>query len=153
MAIRDYFKVSRKTFVNPSGWVGWDSLKAQTSVLRDGLKSAFTVAKPQREETFEEATKRLELTEDDIKNTIFNYRLTALSFLILAILAFAYAFFLLFRHGTITGWLLGFAVSALFGSQAFKYDFWAFQMRRRQLGLTFTDWKRSILGETGRDHD
>jgi hypothetical protein len=60
-----------------------------------------------------------------------------------------YSFFLLFHHTAFLGWFLGMATSALFFAQAFKYDFWSLQMRRRKLGLTFQDWKKSILGIKG----
>jgi intracellular multiplication protein IcmV len=107
----------------------------------------FVSAKPQREETFDQALIRLNLTEADVKSSITTYRNYALLFLVFAVLALAYAFFLLFRYGTITGWMLGMAMCGLFVSQAFKYDFWAFQMRRRKLGATFSDWKKAFLGE------
>ena len=149
MAIRDMFKVSRKTFLNPMGWFGWESMKEQNQVIWGLIKGMFVPAKPIREESFEAAMQRLDVTEDDVRTSITRYRTFALIFLILGVISFAYAFFLLFYYGTITGWLLGIAVAALFGSQAFKFDFWAFQMSRRQLGLTFTDWRRNILGEKG----
>lgn len=149
MAISDMFKISRKTFVNPRGWLGYDTLKEQTQTIWTVLKGMFSPAKPEREETFEQALKRLNLTEADVKATITTYRYYALLFLVLAVLSLAYTFFLLFRYGTITGWMLGMAMTGLLTSQAFKYDFWAFQMRRRQLGATFSDWKKAFLGEKG----
>ena len=146
MAVRDVFKISRKTFVNPRGWLGYDTLKAQTQTIWSILTSMTTPAKATRVETFEQAMQRLNLTEVDVKATITAYRCYALGFFIFSLLALAYSFYLLFRYGTYTGWLLGMAVTALFASQAFKFDFWAFQMRRRQLGATFSDWKKAFLG-------
>lgn len=147
MAVRDVFKLSRKTFVNPRGWLGYDTLKEQTQTIWSVLAATFTPAKATREETFENAMQRLNLTEADVKESITNYRYYALGFFIFALFSLAYSFYLLFRYGTYTGWLLGMAVTALFASQAFKFDFWAFQMRRRRLGATFTDWKKAFLGE------
>lgn len=149
MAIRDVLKVSRKTFFNPTGWLGLNMLKGQSIWLWSTLMLIFTPVKPTREETFEAAMQRLHLTEEDVKDGALTYRYYALGFLVLAIIAFAYAFFLLFGHFSILGWFLGLAVSALFASQAFQYDFWSLQMRRRKLGLTFADWRNDILGEKG----
>jgi intracellular multiplication protein IcmV len=153
MAVRDVLKISRKTFFNPKGWLGWDRLKAQNLWLWGTLRTLFTPAQPARAETFEAAMQRLNLTEEDVKEGAINYRYYALGFFALAVIAFAYAFYLLFRHVTITGFLLGLAVTALFCSQAFQYDFWSLQMRRRKLGLTFEDWKRDVLGEKGPSND
>jgi intracellular multiplication protein IcmV len=147
MAVRDAFKISRKTFFNPTAWFGVDTLKTQHNVIWRILKGLFTAPKPEREETFEEAMVRLNLTEEDIKSALVSYRYYTLIFAVLGFVMFAYSFYLLFRYGTFLGWLLGLAVTVLFFSQAFKYDFWVFQIKRRKLGATFAEWKRNFLGE------
>jgi intracellular multiplication protein IcmV len=147
MAIRDLLKVSRKTFFDPRAWLGYDEVKDHTSTVWNNLKAQCVVSAPTREETFTDAMARLGLTEEDIQNSIKSYRLFALIFFIFGILAFAYAFYLLFQHYSITGWMLGLVVCALFMSQAFRFDFWSFQMKKRQLGLTFAEWKNHILGK------
>lgn len=149
MAIRDIFKVSRKTFINPSAWIDLDALKTQNQMVWGALKSLFSTPVPVREETFEQAVKRLGLTEDDIQTSISRYRTYALLFVGLALLVFIYAFFLLFYYGYLLAWLLAMAVCGLFLAQAFRFDFWAFQMRKRRLGITFNEWKQSILGQKG----
>jgi intracellular multiplication protein IcmV len=149
MAVRDIFKVSWKTFFNPAGWIDYEGLKRQNKILYSMLRGLFVRGEPARVETFEEAKARLNLTEEDIQKTATTYRLYALIFLLLGIAIFGYAFFLLFSAGTIMGWLLGLAVSGLFSAQAFRYDFWAFQLIRRQLGATFKEWKQHFLGDKG----
>lgn len=150
MAIRDIFKVSRKTFINPSGWFGLDSFVEQNKTIWDTIRSLFSPAKPLREETFEQAMQRMHLTEADLQNSAKNYRLFALVFVLFGLLLFLYAFYLLFTHSSYTGLLLAIAASAVFFSQAFKYDFWAFQIKRRKLGVTFAEWKANILGIKGK---
>src|SRR5579862_4561130 len=147
MAIRDAVKVSRKTFFNPRGWLDYDNLKQQTIGLLAILQTTFRPVSPAREESFEHAVERLNLTETDIQTTIKNYRLYALIFFCLGFITFCYAFFLLFYHHTFFGWLLGLCVCSFFLSQAFRFDFWSLQMRKRRLGLTFSEWKKSILGD------
>lgn len=146
MAIRDLFKVSRKTFFNPSAWIDYRALRTHTSTIATVLSAEFTVPKPLREETFAQAMARLKLNESDVKSIARNYRLYALFFLMLGFLAFIYTFYILFRYWTLMGWILGMGVTALLLSQAFKYDFWSLQMRKRKLGLTFADWQNSVLG-------
>lgn len=149
MAIRDIFKISRKTFINPTAWIDYNSLKFQNQTLWSILKPLFTPARPQREETFEAAISRLGLTEEAVEYGAANYRIFAFGFCIIGFLTLFYSFFLLFKYSAFLGWLLGLGVSALFFAQAFKYDFWSLQMRRRKLGLTFAEWKESILGKQG----
>lgn len=147
MAVRDIFKVSRKTFLNPSGWIDLNALIAQNKTIWAAIKGLFTISKPERTESFEEAVERLGLTDADVLSAANSYRWYALMLAGFALLSFAYGFFLLFRYGTLLGFLLSLGVTGLFLAQGFKYDFWSFQMRRRQLGLTFSEWKRSWLGE------
>lgn len=146
MAIRDVFKLSRKTFFNPTGWIDLSYLKELNLTLWEIIKSLFSVPSQMREESFAVAKERLNLTEKDIASRIVRYRLYAIFFFILGMLIFFYSFFLLFRHVSVTGLILGFASSALFLSQAFRFDFWSLQLRRRTLGLSFKEWKKSYLG-------
>lgn len=149
MAIRDIFKISRKTFFDPFGWIDYESLKTQNQTLYTILKALFTPNTAVRRETFDQAVKRLALAEEDIKKTITIYHIYTLIFLLLGMVVFAYAFYLLFGPHSISGWLLGLGASGLFLGQAFKYDFWTFQMQQRKLGLTFEEWKRDRLGDKG----
>lgn len=146
MPVPKLFKVTRKTFLDPAGWLDLDTLKNQNRTIFQTIKNIFSVNKPLREETFEEAVERLQLTEEDIQYSFKTYKQYAIWFSVLGLLVFLYAFYLIFRYSSITGWLLGIATSALLFSQAFKYDFWAFQIKSRKLGKTFDEWKQNILG-------
>jgi len=153
MAIRDAFKVSRKTFFNPRAWFNYDEFKAQNIVVWGVLRSIFVAppVAPETEttDTFEEVMQRNGLTEADLAISLQNYRLFVWLFISLGLLAFIYAFFMLFAYHTLTGWILAMCVCGLLLAQAFKYDFWCLQLRRRRLNLTFADWKASILGGKG----
>ena len=147
MAVRDIFKISRKTFFNPTEWFHLKSFVGQNTLMIGILKNLY--AKPgeaEAGETFEDVMQRQGLNEKDIADCITTYRSLAAVFLLLMLASIFYAGYLVFHHGSLTGCLLSVAVSALFFAQMFKYDFWALQMRRRQLGLTFKDWKRQYLG-------
>lgn len=146
MAVRDIFKISRKTFFNPKGWIDWEALVSQNRYLWGILKGLFFPAKAEGAITFEEAMQEYGLTEADVADGITTYRTLAFVFLILGLCVFIYAAYLLVRYLSAVGSLLAIAVAVLLLTQAFKYDFWALQMRRRHLGLTFADWKRQYLG-------
>jgi intracellular multiplication protein IcmV len=147
--VKDIFSVSRKTFFNPSAWVGYRNVAGYTTLLYTTLKTIFSTPVPQREETFEQAMKRLQLTEEDVVTGISKYRAYAVAFVICGLASLLYGFFLLFKYGTFIGWLLAMAMTALFCSQAFQYDFWSFQMRKRKLGLTSSDYFNETFGNKG----
>jgi intracellular multiplication protein IcmV len=142
MAIRDILKVSRKTYFNPLAWIGYDTLKDQNALIWSTVKQAFVKPTPGQEETFAAAMKRLKLTEADVRKQASQYRRFALLFVAIGFLTFYYSFYLLFRHTAVLSWLLGISVTALFFAQAYKYDFWAYQIRQRKLGATFAEWRK-----------
>ena len=88
MAIRDIFRVSRKTFFNPLAWLGYDALKEQTLTIRSFLKSAVAVEKPERTESFKEAEKRLGLKDKEVKSSATLYLAYSLFFLAVAFCRF-----------------------------------------------------------------
>jgi intracellular multiplication protein IcmV len=147
MAIRDIFKISWKTFINPLGWIDYEGLKNQNITIITAIKSLFSSPPAEHTETFEQAKKRLGLTEEEIQASANRYRLYAIAFFILGLIIFIYTFYILFVHFTLIGFILGLSVSGLFFAYAFKYDFWAFQIKRRKLGASFAEWKRHILGD------
>jgi intracellular multiplication protein IcmV len=145
MAVRDVLKVSRKTFVNPSAWLGVDGIKSTFSAVVALVIGVFRRPEVGEPETFEEAMQRREVTEDDIKSMITNYLTYAYLFVCCGVATVVFAFYLLFFHFTLSGWLLAMASSALFFAQAFKFHFWAFQLQQRKLGCTFAEWKQSLF--------
>lgn len=148
MALKDILKVNRKTFFNPSAWIGVNELKTSTTIIWGIVKDLITPAKPERVETFEEAMHRLHLTEKDLRKQGQIYFLYALLFVGLAVSSLVIGFYFLFHHKTIAGWLLTICVSALFGVQAFRFHFWYFQIKHRKLGCTFEEW---ISGKTNKN--
>lgn len=149
MAVRDMFRITRRTFFNPVGWIDFNTLSTQNRTIWTVLRGLFTTPRPVREETFEQAMERLKISESDVKQIAKTYRWYAITFSFLGLVVLIYAFYLLFHNATIAGFLLGLAAAALFFSQAFKFDFWSFQMRKRKLGLTYAQWKKNLIGKKG----
>lgn len=147
MAIRDIFKVSRKTFLNPSAWINLNGLIDQNSSLYNILKNTFTTPTADKPETFEEVVKRRGLTEKDLQDGASTYRALAVVFFLMGLIGLVYAVNLIIKQGAFLGMVLALAVTGLLLAQAFRYDFWALQMRQRRLGMTFEDWKRQYLGK------
>ena len=140
MPLKDAVKVSRKTFFNPAGWLGYDMLKTQFRVTWDLIKTLFTVPIAQREETFDQAVTRFKLTDQQLNNISRNFLIYSAIFVACGILTVTFAFYLLIHHGTFAGLLLGIAAAAVFFTYAFRYSFWRFQIKNRRLGCTFDEW-------------
>lgn len=140
MALKDVFKVSRKTFFNPTAWFGYGEVKNVNRTIWDILKSLFTQSALTHPETFEEAKVRLKLTEEEIQQTGQNYLIFSLIFLAFGLFGFMFGCYVLYHHATFAGFMLGIAVTSLFLAQAFRYDFWYFQIKQRKLGCTFDEW-------------
>ncbi len=141
MAIKDIFKINRKTFFNPSAWLDIGNLSFISKGIWAIVKPLFVApADPAHQETFEEAIARLNLTEDDIKEREKHYLLFTYLFLILAVAVFGYSFYLILYFKTFLGFCLGLTVVTLLLSQAFRFHFWFFQTKYRKLGCTVQEW-------------
>ena len=149
MAIRDIFKVSRKTFFDPRTWADYDAFKAYNKNLWAILSGLFTSPQPGKKETFQEAMQRFGLKEEDIERTGRNYFIFAVGLAILGVLLFVFGFYLLLYHHAFHGWLISMAAVALCFSQAFRFHFWHFQIKFRKLGCTFEEWKRGKPYDNG----
>jgi intracellular multiplication protein IcmV len=142
MAIKDIFKISRKTFFDPSAWLGLKELSAYNRTIGATLKTTFTPDKPQRNETFEQAMQRLKITEAELQYKAKIYRIYTLVFLAFGLSALLAGFYYLFEYGAFAAWVLSMAVAMLFAAQAFRFDFWRFQIQQRKLGCTVDEWWR-----------
>lgn len=146
MAIKDIFKISRKTFFDPGAWLGLNQLISYTHVITSTLKTTFTPDKATHTETFEQALGRLKVTAEDLHHISTRYRGYALFFAALSFISFVIGFYYLFAYHTVSGWFLAMAVAMLFGANAFRYDFWYFQITHRKLGCTVAEWWSGKLG-------
>ena len=152
MPLKDVVKVSRKTFFDPRGWAGYDLLRAQFVITWGILKNLFSPAAPTREETFEEAVKRLHLSEEAIQQTSRNYLIFSYVFVLCGLGTLGFSFHLLLNHGTAAGWILGLLSTALFFVFSFRYHFWHFQIKHRKLGCTFAEWRQGKPFDRGEPH-
>jgi len=150
MAVKDVVKVSRKTFFNPRAWLGYDTLKESTQGFFTIMRGVFgrRTFEPGEKETFSEATARLNLTENDLKDLQLTYFSYALLFLLIALGVLGYSIWLII-HLYLSAFILSFALIALLLSQAFRFHFWYFQIKHRKLGCTLNEWLKGKLQEGG----
>jgi intracellular multiplication protein IcmV len=150
MALKDIFKVSRKTYFNPTAWLGVSEVRGTTMVLWRILKDLFVPpVSSGREETFDAALKRLDVSEEELQERGKDYYMYSVLFLGCGIFGVLFAFYIFIKHHTFAGFLLGLAAGALFLAQSFRYHFWFFQIKCRRLGCTIEEWKEFLLSGKG----
>ncbi len=140
MPLKDTVKVSRKTFFNPSGWLGYEMLKTQFKISWSVIKNLYTPPAAGRTETFEQATERFNLTDKQVESISKKFLEYTIIFVICGILTFLFSAYLLFRHASFAGLIIGIATTAVFFAYAFRYSFWRFEIKHRRLGCTFEEW-------------
>jgi len=155
MAIKDIFKISRKTFFAPGDWLGYKFVKTQSlyvwSFVIALISPLFSPIQPEHQETFEEAMRRLNLTEENIQSAEKQYFLMALCFGAVGFILGLFCIIFLFK-GFFAATLIAFGLTALIFAQAFKYHFWYFQIKHRKLGCTFEEWRQGKPLNGGEPH-
>ena len=124
--------------------LGTRELKGTAQLARDMAKDAFTQDEAARKETFAEAARRFKLSGTDVDQRHRRFLQMAGLFLLASLLCFAYSIYLAFQGG-IMAFILGFAVSCLGLAYAFRYHFWAFQLKNKKLGCTLQEWWNSEI--------
>ncbi len=135
-------KPKKKPFFNVSRAMGLGFLSSFNKTIAHNARLLFKPKKSDRQETFEEAKIRLNLSEEDIQKRARDCAKFALGFAIFAFLTLFYMIYL-FWHAHIAAGLLAFVITVMVLTQAFRYHFWYFQMKSRKLGCTFKEWLES----------
>lgn len=126
-------------FFNFPKWLNWEAIKGQTDMLVCYAKNTFTIQSKAASETFEEAVERLGLTEERLQSQARAFFRLSIFCVAIGAVILSYSFYLIFS-GLFLSSLLGLALTGLCLALAFRYHFWYFQITRRKLGTTFTEW-------------
>lgn len=97
-----------------------------------------------QEESFEEATRRLRLSEEDIAQRQRMFLMQTMVYFALGVGIITYGVMLAFDHA-ITGLIMSILVSFVAFANAFRAHFWYFQTKHRKLGCTLHEWLNSSL--------
>ncbi len=123
-----------------SKWFGYDSVKATSENILDIGRSIFQAEHAETSETFEEAMKRLNLTEADLKARITEFTKLMIIYMLVAALIFAYCLYIVFVHKNVLGFFMGFFITIYALTFAFRYHFWIYQIKHRKLGCSIREW-------------
>lgn len=143
-------KVLKKTIgggLNVKNWVGYDNLKDNTRVVGHLAKGVFK--REQKEpikESFDEALKRLNLSEDDLKQRMKTAKQVTLFCLSLSGLILLYTLYLLSK-GQLLSSVMSLMLTCISGVYALREHFNLYQMRQRRLGCSFQEYVSSLIGK------
>lgn len=144
--IRSFFG----SLFNVREWVSYDEIAYNGKWIVEALKFLFSRPKkldPQNlNETFTDATARLQMTEDEIKVRTKHFLLMSIIYVCTGFLLFAYEIYLIIAGAPILSLIMNLALVALMGAYAYRESFWYMQMQKRKLGCTFEDWRNYMLG-------
>ena len=135
---------SFQRFFDVSSWLGTAEIKKNTSNLKSLAVTLFTVEKPQRRETFDEAVARYQLSEEDIKKRQQAFFQLAMLYLAGFTLDIFYVIYLFSTQRYMPA-AMGLAFSGVLFSMFFRQHFWYTQMKNRRLGFTFQQWVLSLF--------
>jgi intracellular multiplication protein IcmV len=133
--------------INVRTWADWDRVKFYTTYLGEGISRLFVPVKAKEIESFDAAMSRLNISEADLlvkQNALL--RLSRLMVAI-AVLIFAYCGYHLFQ-GAFRAAIISFIVMLIALVLSFRYHFWYFQIKKRKLGCTLSEWwRQGLMGE------
>lgn len=145
MKVRQRIGRGLKSLVDFPRWMGWLQIKDSAKELRNLAKVVMSPEAAKHRETFDEAVKRLGLTDKDIQQQVARHLWMFFIFISMTVLLLTYSIYLLITQ-RYQGFLLGTFVGVLASSFAFREHFYYFQIKTRRLGCTFQDWIDFVLG-------
>lgn len=133
--------------MNVREWSDWGRIKSGGHFIVSSSKRIFIFTPVRPVESFEDAQRRMKLTNHDLDiRARALYRLSMMM-ACLSLLLLGYTLYHVF-YGTLQSALLTLALTMLSTAMAFRYHFWHFQIKMRQLGCSFSVWfRQGLLGE------
>lgn len=149
MGVRNFVKNTVKKNTNIRSWMDWSAISQNAKVV-SGLASnvAAGANKKPRNETFDAAVQRLQLTEADINNRMTALYRVALFAAVLGLGGFGWTIFLLLK-GMFLSSLVALSLGALMFIYAFREHFHYFQMKKRRLDCTVKEWFLYLISPRG----
>lgn len=134
-----------KYFFNIPAWIGSENVTDSGRWVLDLWNRLTHVSKSERQETFEEALERLGLTEEEIQERYKVFNRMAWLMVFMFFLGAVYTIYLA-KTASLTILLASFGILVFLFALFMRYSFWAYQIKERRLGSSFSDWMRGLWG-------
>ena len=125
-------------------WIDWSRIKSGGQYIAKGAKQVFFYTPKRPIESFSEAQLRMKLSDESLASRGRSLWRISMMMLCLSVVLFIYSIYHFF-WGTIHSGILTLSLTMLSLAFAFRYHFWYFQITRRKLGCSFSDWFREGL--------
>lgn len=126
--------------------MGFGGLKKNAQGIRAIASGLVVTQRPVREETFEEALIRLNLTEQDIEKRESEFKRLVIIFALIGLGVLLYFIYAVTQKAWIAS-LGSIGIFLVVLAQLFRYHFWLFQIRQKRLGCTFKEWLRDLVSK------
>jgi intracellular multiplication protein IcmV len=126
-------------YIRPKQWISWDLFKASSLNTYNILKDVYRVPTASKIESFNQAVIRHQLNELQIETIKNRFYFFSMFFLMCSIGIFIYALEG-FLHQQIMKGIVASCLVLFLAAQSFRYHFWYFQICKKKLGCTLTDW-------------
>jgi intracellular multiplication protein IcmV len=120
-------------------WLGWDYIANTTKDYKNIVEGMATPEKAEHIESFDEAMVRLGLTNADVAQRKKEFTRLFLFFIGLSVAIIGYGLFMAVKGHMLTA-LISFCISIYSLTQAFRFNFWLFQIKNHKLGCTIQEW-------------
>ena len=135
-----------KPMVDVPSWLGYSHVKSGARVIKGAARQLFMVTESSRNETYEAAILRLNLSEERIAKQYQRFKWLFVFFFLLSLVILFYAIYMVMK-GSVFGFIFSLLLMVLSLGNAFRYHFWMFQIKHKKLGCTFKEWYHSSIGE------
>ena len=129
---------------NVRAWLDAVRVQGWAIYFIQGAKRLFIPQAPDSGETFDAAIKRMKLSNDDLQAREQSLLRLCYFMLFIALLIGAYSIYHLFSLYFMP-FLVSFAMMLIPIVLAFRYHFWAFQIRQRKLGCRIDEWYQATF--------
>jgi intracellular multiplication protein IcmV len=126
-------------YIRPKEWISWNYLKASSMKTYGLVKDIYTIPKTGRIETFAQAIRRHQLSQEDLHNIKTRYLYQCFIYLMFAFGLLLYCIDALY-HSEILRAFGTLSLICLLLSYAFRSHFFYFQITRGKLGCSFYEW-------------
>ena len=129
--------------------LGTQTLEAQHAGIKEMAKSILIVDTSRHIETFDEALKRLNLTQTDVARRQIGFQRLSRVFGIFGIIMVLYTLYLLIIKSFLPA--VGcIGILLIICAQLFRYNFWLYQIQQRRLGCSVKEWFMNVIGKTAK---
>jgi len=134
---------------NIRAWSDWDRAQSISNYFLGTLRRLFVPqpVKKANAKSFDDIVTELKLSDKAIKAKAMALKRLCIFMLCLAVSFYGYGMYQLL-YGSILAVILSLVLMLISLSLAFRYHFWYFQIERRKLGCTLSEWfKETFMGE------